>query len=91
MPAELLKFNTNYVNIDLDNKSVTPGNRCNGLTFFNTGNVLATIDNLIPLYPGQSYVIAGNLGEEMEQQVFNISFAPGTTPQVLVIRKVYTY
>ena len=63
---------------------------CNSISFFNSGNATATINN-VPVLAGTTFNVTGNIGEVCTT-VFLITYPPGTAmadKQITVIRKTY--
>ena len=63
-------------------------NGCNSVTFTNLGTSTGMIDRKIPIIPGSSVVMKGNLGEYLTN-IFNITFRGAGTQNILVTKSTY--
>lgn len=69
--------------------TISPGAKCNGILFVNSGDTPINILG-ITLYPNASLPAVGNVGEvDTSTYPFNFIAPVGTNPQLTVIRKIY--
>lgn len=68
---------------------------CNGYVAINKGMDIVTVDNVelkppvLPTLSGESFGVAGNLGEVYNRQSIKVVFQTTVGPNVLIVQKVY--
>jgi hypothetical protein len=93
---EFLRYNW-FPNTYNSSQQISVLDKCNSISFTNTGDETVTINGVKVLYPGtvgsilgDSFTIGGNYGEILSEKRISISFAGGgANPQIEIDQKVY--
>lgn len=61
---------------------------CSDITFYNTGTTVITLNNALPLQPGQSITFNAN-NNEIDRTIYTYSFSGAGTNSIIIFRKIY--
>ena len=61
---------------------------CADIIFINTGTTTITINQSLPLAPGQSFTFSANAGE-IDRTIYTYTFSGAGTNSITIFRKIY--